>query len=244
MASKRPRAAGAGNIHTLADWLHENLTEASERLGSKIDTVVYNSSTIIDVAAGLIEPFMGGIGPRPPFTHLNVKTCRGMISSPAYFSEEAGTGRTQIMIQNLEAIQDSMGPMLRMIGLPLLDASKLWIMMAIIFCHELAHAWVYYSCPAGARNPCNSEAFATFVATQMSAREGVTELNQVGMNLLGKLNDMLHAAGKLDDRPVSFYQKCYVRASQTELQDLRAMTCSQLNGADIKYGGHKKTQAK
>jgi len=230
------------SIHTLARLLYTSVSAATDALNrdrlSKSEAL--RSGDIVRVAATLISPYMAAIGPMPAFDNLSLKVVRPSVSSPAYFTVLNERIRTsQIVLQNIAEIQRNMGVQLRMAGFPHFSDMELWIMMSIIFCHELVHAWVYYSCPVGGvENSCNNEAFATFVATHMSNEQGVGSLNQKGIEILGAINAALQMSGKLN-RPADYYDRCYVKSSQTQRQNLFEMSCSALNGADIKYGGSR-----
>jgi hypothetical protein len=122
-----------------------------------------------------------------------------------------------------------------------MSEDTLWTMLAIVFCHEMVHAWEGISCPCSdARNRCNGETFATFVTTAMAAAQGVAAVNQMGIDLIeAMLQDATRAFV-----PPAFYKKCYVEAPRTKKQDLRLQTCASMSGSDVEFGGRRQRRRK
>lgn len=216
------------SIYRLAALIKEDMQSGA--------SVLPHAEDIAAAAAELIEPYILGIL-RPNFKGLTIlATNPAEFGPPAYFTLHGYKGRPTIFLKNLVLMLASLGA-----GVPSMSEDTLWTMLAIVFCHEMVHAWEGISCPCSdTRNRCNGETFATFVTTVMAAAQGVAAVNQMGIDLIeAMLQDATRAFV-----PPAFYKKCYVDAPRTKKQDLRLQTCASMSGPDVEYGGRRQTRRK
>lgn len=220
-------------IYTLANLLRED-----SQTDLSTTPQFPHAEEIKQAAAELIEPHIIGIS-KPNFKDLRlVKTDPAIPQKPASFARTGYNGQPTIYITNIVKMMAILSAKIR--TLPTVSEDALWIMMAIVFCHEMVHAWQAAACPSSAydSNKCNAETFATFVTSAMAAAEGVSEINQLGIGIMEVLLKSMQAGGLPSISP-TIYQKCYVNAARTSKQDLRQMTCSSLSGPDVEYGGSR-----
>ncbi len=221
-------------IYGLANLLREDI-----QLNVQAYPQFPHMEEIKQAAAELIEPHILGIS-KPNFKGLMlVATDPEIPQEPASFTRTGYNGQPTIYITNIVKMMAILSAKMR--GLPPVSDDTLWIMMAIVFCHEMVHAWQAAACPSSAydSNKCNAETFATFVTSAMAGTEGVSEINEMGIGIMEMLLKSMQARGLPTVSPAA-YQKCYVNAARTGRQDLRQMTCSSLSGADVEYGGRQK----
>jgi hypothetical protein len=222
-------------IHSLAALLREDI---------QLDTSTFpHAEQIKDAAADLLEPHIFGI-PRPNFKALKlVATDPAIPQEPASFTRIGYNGQPTIYITNIVTMMAILSANMR--SLPHVSEDTLWIMMAIVFCHEMVHAWQAAACPSSAydSNKCNAETFATFVTSEMTAAEGVSKINEMGIAIMEMLLKTMHARGLPTVSP-AYYQKCYVDAARTSKQDLGQMSCASLSGPDVEYGGRQRRNPK
>ena len=196
-----------------------------------------HAKRIKEIAVALIEPYILGI-PKPNLNSLRLVQANPAIPrEPASFAKIGDEKQPTIYIANIVHMMAILSKHIP--DLTPVSKDTLWIMMAIVFCHEMVHAWQAYGCAAASvYNKCNSQTFATFVTNAMATAEGVSDINKMGVDIMKTIVASMQVRG-LPTISLAMYQKCNVKASETIKQDLRQMTCSILAGPDVEYGGRR-----